>query len=281
MPKTPFMPLWVADFTGDTLDLSAQEIGAYMLLLMAMWGRDGYLPNDHKKLQRVARCGREWPRIWAAIGHYFTVEGDRITQGRLRDEYAKVAAKRGVNAHSGALGGRAKALKYNKATLANANVSPYQPEPEPYSKNKNKDAYASLSVPPEPPPEDAGKVADAVKAYNAAAERAGWPRAQRMTKPRAAAIRARLAECGGIAGWEVAMRKALDSDFLCARTARPWTGCNLDWLAKAANFTKLMEGNYDNRTGTAPPARSEAAERAARVAARFEAGRNNVACDQG
>jgi len=27
---TPFMPLWVADFVGDTLDLDAKEIGAYL-----------------------------------------------------------------------------------------------------------------------------------------------------------------------------------------------------------------------------------------------------------
>jgi hypothetical protein len=79
MSATPFMPLWVADFVGDTLDLDAKEIGAYMLILMSMWGRDGYLPNDTKKLQRVARCGRDWPRVWAAIEHYFTVEGDQIT----------------------------------------------------------------------------------------------------------------------------------------------------------------------------------------------------------
>ena len=131
MSDTPFMPLWVADFVGDTLDLDAREIGAYMLILMTMWGRDGYLPNDEKKLQRVARCGRDWPRVWETLAHYFTVDGDRITQGRLLQELQKVAAKRAVNAQHGARGGRAKALKYNKPDLANATVSLQQPEPEP------------------------------------------------------------------------------------------------------------------------------------------------------
>jgi uncharacterized protein YdaU (DUF1376 family) len=131
MSSTPFMPLWVADFVGDTLDLGAKEIGAYMLILMTMWGRDGYLPNDEKKLQRVARCGRDWPRVWAAIQHYFEVEGDRITQPRLLRERRIVASKREVNAQSGARGGRAKALKYNKSALANATETPKQPEPEP------------------------------------------------------------------------------------------------------------------------------------------------------
>ena len=40
MSKRPFMQLWVSDFIGDTLDLDAKEIGAYMLLLMSMWQRD-------------------------------------------------------------------------------------------------------------------------------------------------------------------------------------------------------------------------------------------------
>lgn len=132
MSNTPFMPLWVADFVGDTLDLDAKEIGAYMLILMTMWGRDGYLPSDEKKLQRVARCGRDWPRVWASLSHYFTVDGDRITQGRLLLELQKVAAKREVNAQHGSLGGKAKALKGKEPTLANATVSLQQPEPEPY-----------------------------------------------------------------------------------------------------------------------------------------------------
>ena len=142
MSATPFMPLWVADFVGDTLDLDAKEIGAYMLILMTMWGRDGYLPNDEKKLQRVARCGRDWPRVWGAIGHYFTVQGDQITQLRLRLELQKVAAKREVNAQSGARGGHAKALKDKEAALANATVSPQQPEPYPEPYKKEEDLFA-------------------------------------------------------------------------------------------------------------------------------------------
>lgn len=131
MSDTPFMPLWVADFVGDTLDLDAKEIGAYLLILMTMWGRDGYLPSDEKKLQRVARCGRDWPRIWASLSHYFTVDGDRVTQARLLLELQKVAAKREVSAQRGALGGKAKALKSNGPALANAKAQLQQPEPEP------------------------------------------------------------------------------------------------------------------------------------------------------
>jgi uncharacterized protein YdaU (DUF1376 family) len=143
--QTPFMPLWVADFVGDTLDLDAKEIGAYMLILMTMWGRDGYLPNDEKKLQRVARCGRDWPRVWTALAQYFTVDGDRITQARLLKEVQKVAAKRIVSAQHGAIGGRAKALKNKEAALADATVPLQQPEPylELEKKEEKREAKAS------------------------------------------------------------------------------------------------------------------------------------------
>lgn len=144
------MPLWVADFVGDTLDLDAKEIGAYMLILMTMWGRDGYLPSDEKKLQRVARCGRDWPRVWASLSHYFTVDGDRITQGRLLYELQKVAAKREVNAQHGSLGGRAKSLKSKEPALANATVSLQQPEPYP-EPDKKEDMGKPISPADKPP----------------------------------------------------------------------------------------------------------------------------------
>lgn len=123
MSKVPFMPLWVGDFLAKTLGLDAREAGAYLLLLMAMWTHGGKLPNDTRKLQRVARVGRDWPKVWAAIGHYFEADGDHITNARLREELHKACTKREDNARSGALGGRAKALKSKGEALANATVS--------------------------------------------------------------------------------------------------------------------------------------------------------------
>lgn len=136
MSGTPFMPLWVSDFLGDTLDLDAAEIGAYMLLLMAQWNRDGKsLPDDQEKLRRVARCGRNWGKVWGNVERYFDRDENGVYSKRLRLEAQNVAAKREVNARNGARGGVAKALKSNDAYLANANQSlqrnPSIPEPEP------------------------------------------------------------------------------------------------------------------------------------------------------
>lgn len=98
----------------------------------------------------------------------------------------------------------------------------------------------------------ANDLSHAVSRFNAAAEKAGWPQIQKLNPTRTKQLRARLKDCGGVEGWEVALRKAFDSDFCRARTAKPWTGFSFDWLIRSASFTKLMEGNYDNRDQHAP-----------------------------
>lgn len=91
---------------------------------------------------------------------------------------------------------------------------------------------------------------EAVHAYNATAEQAGWAKVQRLTAPRTRALTLRLTEAGGIAGWQCAMAKAAASKFLTGKTPRSNGHANwrpdFDWFTTASNFTKLMEGSYDN-----------------------------------
>jgi uncharacterized protein YdaU (DUF1376 family) len=133
------MPLWVSDFLGDTLELSGAEIGAYMLLLMAQWNRGGKsLPDDQAKLKRLCRAGRNWPKIWASIEHYFARDKDGFYSKRVRYEYELVVAKRLVKKQSGALGGQAKALKTLQGGLANATFLPLaKPKQKPTNQNHN------------------------------------------------------------------------------------------------------------------------------------------------
>ena len=83
--------------------------------------------------------------------------------------------------------------------------------------------------------------------YNEASILTGWPKAQALTKQRKAKIVARLKDAGGIEGWRTALEKAKASDFLSGRKTDFMV--SLDFILQASSFTKLMEGNYDNRTG--------------------------------
>jgi len=119
------MPLWVSDFIGDTMDLDAKDIGAYMLLLMAMWQRGGTIPSDEKTLKRVTRTGRDFPKIWSRIQRFFGESDGMLVNTRLASEVQKVVTKREVNAQLGALGGRAKSLNNKDRGLANATPRTY------------------------------------------------------------------------------------------------------------------------------------------------------------
>jgi uncharacterized protein YdaU (DUF1376 family) len=125
MSERPFMQLYVSDFIGDTLHLSTEQIGAYMLLLMAMWNAGGRLPNDDAKLARVVRMSvKKWKAIEADLIGFFDVTDGEIYHNRLTKELQKSERKSQSRADAGAKGGSAKALKDKEARLANASSLP-------------------------------------------------------------------------------------------------------------------------------------------------------------
>jgi len=89
------------------------------------------------------------------------------------------------------------------------------------------------------------EIAEAVLAFNAAAQRVGWGQVHKLTDQRRAKLRARLNDAGGLEGWHVALAKAEASDF-CTGRATGWKA-SFDFLLQESSFVKLMEGNYDNR----------------------------------
>ena len=82
-------PIWVDAFQRDTQHLEADEIGAYFLILMAMWTRESCdFPDDDNRLARVSRVS---PRLWRSrigpvIRGFLTVENGTVFSKRLREE---------------------------------------------------------------------------------------------------------------------------------------------------------------------------------------------------
>ena len=138
MSERPFMQLYVSDFIGDTLSLSTEQIGAYLMLLMAMWNAKGSLPNDDAKLARIARLSlKKWKAISAEVMAFFDVSENAVTHNRLTFELQKSERQTESRAAAGAKGGAANALKNNMPTVANATAKPVaglKHLPEPYRK---------------------------------------------------------------------------------------------------------------------------------------------------
>jgi hypothetical protein len=104
--------------------------------------------------------------------------------------------------------------------------------------------------------------------FNATADTVGWPKVQKLTDPRRAALTQRIKDVGGAIAWREAINRAASSPLLTGQKGNGWRA-DFDWLCKAANFTKLMEGNYD--PSNAPVAQGARANDRAKFSAAFNA----------
>jgi uncharacterized protein YdaU (DUF1376 family) len=89
------MPVFTDALLGDTMHLSAEEFGAYMLLLFTMWRNNGRpLDDDDLALSRICRVSiRRWreklrPRL---IGFFEPVDNSqKLSQKRLVKEWCYI-----------------------------------------------------------------------------------------------------------------------------------------------------------------------------------------------
>ena len=149
------MPMYWDAYLADTTHLTTEEHGAYMLLLAAMWRRNGSVPDDDKDNARIlgltpAKWRKIKARLMATISG-FRVEGGTITQEKLQKTWGNTQEKIAKNAANGAKGGRAASSKNKDLGQANATetlkpkASIPEPEPEPEPEPDKKEAKASLS----------------------------------------------------------------------------------------------------------------------------------------
>jgi uncharacterized protein YdaU (DUF1376 family) len=125
MSAAPYFKLYFSDFAGDTLHLTDAEIGSYVLLLGAMWNGKGSLPNDPRKLARVARCSpNKWVARWDSLSEFFLEDGQEITHKRVKIERKKVDEISHNRSLAGIASAESKALKLQDmgSTLVGAGV---------------------------------------------------------------------------------------------------------------------------------------------------------------
>ena len=141
------MPLYVADYLGDTQHLTVEQHGAYMLLLMAMWRSGGRLPADAQKIARIVRMTpARWLKISDDIMAFFEVDGGEITQKRLAAEIEKASEKHQRRVSAGSKGGIAKSLKNKDEPHSNAKAMLCHSS-EPESEEEKREGDKSPSCP--------------------------------------------------------------------------------------------------------------------------------------
>ncbi len=139
MSKAPAMPMYWDAYLADTTHLTTEEHGAYMLLLAAMWRRDGAVPDDDKDNARILGLTlakwRKTKRRFVDTISGFCIEEGRVTQEKLKKTWETTQEKIEKNRRNGSKGGRASYLKNNDLNEAGATNSlkpkPNKPDPKP------------------------------------------------------------------------------------------------------------------------------------------------------
>ena len=109
MSKAPTMPMYWDAYIADTTHLTLEQHGAYLMLLGAMWRREGYLPNNDKLIARMLGCTpAKWRKLKADLADLLTIEPERITQKKLIEIWQKTEQKITKNRANAKRGGRPK-----------------------------------------------------------------------------------------------------------------------------------------------------------------------------
>lgn len=88
MSSLPAMPFLVDRYLADTTHLSLEEHGAYLLLLLAMWRRNGSIPDDDRDNARMLGLQpRAWLRLKPRLLPFFESYGGCLTQKRLQHQW--------------------------------------------------------------------------------------------------------------------------------------------------------------------------------------------------
>lgn len=123
--------------------------------------------------------------------------------------------------------------------IANGLAENDQPIPDRKPDIKPDSLIVDLAI-DEPPADDQLKVSDVVEYWNEVAERIGKPKVQRLSDGRKQVIRARIKQ-NTVDDFLLVFKNIEASDFL-----RNWKAMGFDWVFKAGNFQKILEGNYND-----------------------------------
>lgn len=253
MSGTPYVRFFGDDWLSGTLDLDLQERGA-LITIVALTASTGKPPTaDYNRLARRFGCtpgkAKKMVAVLVDLGKV-TLENGTVNNARALKE----AGISSINSKKQSENASARWAKKDKKSNENKdgadavampahmpNTCQPEPEPEPYKEgSKEPLSLAPLTDFPD-------ETSIAVRMFKEAAEENGWPVPRVLSKSRRSALKARLKELDGIEGWKIALEKAAASSHCNGGNDRGWR-LSFDFITSQSGLSKLMEGNYDDRS---------------------------------
>ena len=250
------LPMWVDSFLRKTMDFSIAEIGAYHMILYAMWSApDCNFPDDPAKLATVCRVSK---RSWK--DHYsdvllpkFQTDGKFLHSKRLHKEAFLVEnfvtrqyCRRTPGSDAANI---LKTIKWRLTADTTADTTTGLPaddtagtirgavhpiEQESIKKNIYISARESFDI---------------MEFYNNRARDNDWAQWITLTDARQDKLANRVHEAGGIDNFNALVVGIKDSPYLMGQTENQFQ-MNIDFLLNEDNFLQLREGKFNAKSNS-------------------------------
>lgn len=252
-----WMPLYIGDYLADTMHLTRDQHGGYLLLIIAYWRRGAPLPDDDMQLASITRATlAEWKKFLRPVLAAFFQIADGLWRHKRVDAELDRALNNSQNRSKAGARGAAKRWQTDSSAIAEpvANASQNDapsPSPSPDS------SLRSESIPPNGGVAAAslGDCETALGAYNAVAKRCGLPTASKLTEARRRKLAIRLKD-HGLDGWREALVKLAANRWMHGENDRGWRA-DFDFLLRPSSFIRLIEGGYDRDSSASPNGSAE------------------------
>ncbi|MCR1319993.1 DUF1376 domain-containing protein [Enterobacter soli] len=118
MAALPYMQLYIADYLADTMHLSTEEHGAYLLLMFNYWQTGRPIPKN--RLTKIARLSNDrWDAVEPSLKEFFNDNGTEWVQERIERDLE--AVKNSISQKSAAGKASAQARKAKKGANGQQN----------------------------------------------------------------------------------------------------------------------------------------------------------------
>ena len=246
MAALPYIQIYVADYLADTIHLTAEEHGAYLLIIFNYWQTGKPIPEN--RLQAITRIHDHWEDVKQTLEPFFRVEDGVWIHDRVEEDLQKVKSKSIKASRAGKKSAESRLLKsqgistnveHTSERTLNHTDTEADTDTDTYINKAPKGACENkVSTPP---------YADIVDKYHEVLPE--LPRIEKMTQTRRNFIKGLWkSDLPDLQHWENFFKFIRQSDFLMGRTSpingrRPFIA-NLEWITKPANYVKIYEENY-------------------------------------
>lgn len=138
MAALPYMQFYVADYLADTMHLSTEEHGAYLLLIFNYWQTGKPLPKN--RLAGIARLSNDrWTDVERSLNEFFIDDGKAWVHQRIERDLLSVKGAQSQRSEAGKKSAQKRAEKKAKENQSQSNERSTGVEQDGNDRSTNKD----------------------------------------------------------------------------------------------------------------------------------------------